>query len=937
MRRKITYNAKTAYSDSDIKTEMTEDGSPVRKKAKTNRQGSSSDTISTEVAFVTPLSPPLKYLNRNRFTSLWIALPRADQSQLLEFVLEDKLIEGLPERFKVFLTNWLLSVQQQMIQMLKDDELKKTIESVNIEAQEHIKRSDEKLYIFLEKVLRTVFQAEQFVIFKEGENDWLKYIRNLVQKEPLKRIVDETNLKIISLQLNKKAKNDISSFFIRPNRKNSKEEAKVYSYYILRFVLKFAFNTLRHVFKFDSENSTFFYDGDLEQKEISYQKSKLEKVAEKQAIGLQTYPIPTPVTCSSTSNTISMDLISAIPFGAPSKYLERNEYPSLWITLPEAEKSQLLKFVLEDDLIKDLSKGGKRFLTDWLLSVQQQMIQMLKNDDLRKTIESMKVKCQESVMHFDKRLPLFLQGILKTVFNTQRFAILERKSSWLTFISSFVKNKKLKKEVDEDVLMSVFNSLDATANSKLSPFFPVSGRNSEVVVCYYHILRFALKFALNTLRHVFKFDSENSTFFYDGELEEGGISYQTSDWEKVAEEHDVKPQVAPFPTPVISGTISMDPIAAIAAPSMYLDRNELPSLWITLPRADQSQLLKFVLGKHLIRLLPERFKTLLTDWLLSVQQKMIETLKRDGLRNTIESLIKCHEPLKRSDERLCFFLEKVMIDVFETKQFAIFEGERVWIDFIRSFVRDMSLTENFEKTELKIVSKQLNQCAQREVMSLFSGSDRRKDRESRIYFYRILRFALMFALNTLRHVFKFDSENSTFFYDGELEEGGISYQTSDWEKVTEERDVKSQVAPFTAPTTNGSTSGTISKNPTTVVSFAAPSIQVAEERDVKPQLLLAVPFAAPVQKPQSHLLPKEVVPTVPPPNVPSSSNIEDKMSQYMQFFDSSLVPQKWLNAFKMVVQHNEYLKSQEARLEARYKELKAEVQEMKEEKRRRMI
>ncbi|PIC55660.1 hypothetical protein B9Z55_000844 [Caenorhabditis nigoni] len=908
-----------------------------RKKAKESENDSSSGTISKGIISGIPLGAPSMYLERNESPSLWISLPRADQSQLLTFVLGDKLIEGLPGRFNVFLKDWLSSIQQKMIETLKGDGLRKTMKSVNVKCHESIKRSDERICTFLQKTLRTILETQEFSIF-EKELAWICFIRRFAKNWNLKEEIDETVLTSVFDALSPKAKGEVSSFFTGSQRQKT-QKGKVYYCHILRFVVKFTFNTLRHVFKFDSQSCSFFYDGNLEQEEISHHKSKLEKVAEKQVIGHRTFPFPTPVT--STSGTSSMDLISAIPLGAPSMHLERNESPSLWITLPQAEKSQLLKFVLEDDLIKDLSKGGKRFLTDWLLSVQQQMIETLKDDGLRKIIESVKVEAHESLRRCDERPCIFLQKVLETVLQTEQFVIFKGDDNvWLKYIRNFVQKGPLKRRMNESNLKKISIQLSRKAKKTLSSFFPGPHETrscEEAEVYFYHILRFVLKFAFNTLRHVFKFERQNCSFFYDGELEEEGICNQKSMSEKVAEEPIKRSQTVPFQTPITSGNVSMGPIFAINAPSTYLERNEYPSLWITLPKADQSQLLRFVLGESLTRRLPKGFKVLLTDWLLSVQHRMIETLERDGLRNTIESLIKCQESLKRSDERLCFFVEKVMRDVLETKHFAIFEGERVWIDFIRSFVKDMSLTEKFGKAELKTVSKQLDQCAQNKVISFFSELDRKRRGQAPIYFYHILRFALKFALNTLRHVFKFDSENSTFFYDGELETEEFSYQNSEMEKVAEEHDVKPQVVPFPVPVSYDSSSGTISKNPTTTVSFGAPSMQVAEERDVKPQLPLAVPLEAPVQKPQGHLPPKEVVPTVPPSNDPSSSNIGDKMSQYMQFFDSSLVPQKWLNAFKMVVQHNEYLKSQEARLKARYKELKAEVQELKEEKRRRMI
>ncbi|CAO4359797.1 unnamed protein product [Caenorhabditis nigoni] len=379
----------------------------------------------------------------------------------------------------------------------------------------------------------------------------------------------------------------------------------------------------------------------------------------------------------------------------------------------------------------------------------------------------------------------------------------------------------------------------------------------------------------------------------------------------------------------------MDPTTDIqfGVPSMYLERNEHPSLWMTMPRADQSELLAFVLEDKPRNVIPKRFKQFLTDWLLSVQQKMIETLQNDGLRKSIKSVkIWAHEYLSRRDDRIYFFLLKIVETVFDTQTFVIFERGTMWLSFIKRFIKNGKFNKEIDETVLTSVFGTLSKKAVKAMSSFFNGSQEDKSKQVKVYYFHILRFVFIFTFNTLRFAFKFDSKNSRFYYDGSLEEDEL--QQAEWENFAEEQDVKPQVVPFPISVLHDSSSGTITKNQTTSVSLGAPSMQVAEEQDVKPQLPLAVPLAIPVHETQGHLLPKEVVPTVPPSNVPSSSNIEDKMSQYMQFFDSSLVPQKWLNAFKMVVQHNEYLKSQEAKLEARYRELKEEVRELKEEKKR---
>ncbi|CAO4360550.1 unnamed protein product [Caenorhabditis nigoni] len=644
----------------------------------------------------------------------------------------------------------------------------------------------------------------------------------------------------------------------------------------------------------------------------------------------------------SSSDTISSALTLVTPFGPPLTYLERNESPSLWITLPRAEKSQLLDFVLEYRLMDVTPERFKVFLTDWLLFAQQQMIQMLRDDGLRKNIESLKFNCQKPINRSDDRLCIFLQKTLKTVLVTNKFSFFEGEPSWWSFIRRFAKNCNLNKEIDENVLTSVFVLLSKDAKREISSFFPGSQRQKtkEAKVYYCHILRFVLKFTFNTLRHVFKWKPQNCYFIYDGELEE----------DTTVDQNEVKPQIAPLrapvyvpevlptvvvPFPTTATNDSMDYISGIplGSPSMYLERNQYPSLWISLPAANKSQLLEFFLEDELIKGLSKPFKAFLTDWLVSVQQQMIEALKNDGLRETIEAVkVYPQKYLPRCDKRLRTFLEHILPTVLDTQNFAIFGGQQSpLLDFISCFVKKRNLRNEIDEAVFPSVIVSLNKRARTAISSFFAGSKREKSKEVKTYCYHILRFALKFALNTLRHVFKFEPYNWSFFYDGELEE--------EWENDTVENEVKPQVVAFPTPATYGSTSGTITKNPTTVVSFGAPSMQVAEERDVKPQLPLTVPFAAPVYEPQSSLLPKVVVPTVPPPNVPSSSNAsdnEDGTSRRLnsQFVSDKSVPPNWID---MVLQHNAILKSQEARWEARYQELKAEIQELKEEKRRGLI
>ncbi|ULU10012.1 hypothetical protein L3Y34_014393 [Caenorhabditis briggsae] len=426
MKRKVTHRTRTAYSDSDVKTEVTEAETPAKKRKITNKRKkakkSENDSSSIYLTSVIPLGASSMYLERNQSPSLWITLPRADQSQLLDFFLEDELIKILPQRLKVFLTDWLSSAQQKMIEMLKNDDLRKTIESMKVKCQQTIIRSDKRLRFFLRGILKTVFNTQRFAIL-ERKSSWLTFISSFVKNRKLKKEVDEVVLMRVFTSLDKTANSKLSSFFPVSRQK-------------------------------------IFYDGELEEEGICNQKSTSEKVVEEHDEKLQRFPFPTHVTSSSTSGTISMDLYSAIPLGAPSMYLERNESLSLWITLTRAEKSQLLKFVLEEDLINDLSKGGKRFLTNWLLSVQQHMIETLKDDGLWKTIESVEIRKEKSLGRCDERLGILLQNLLETVLRTEQFVIFKGvENVCMKYIRNFVQKGPLKRRMNESNLKKTFHSI----------------------------------------------------------------------------------------------------------------------------------------------------------------------------------------------------------------------------------------------------------------------------------------------------------------------------------------------------------------------------------------------------------------------------------------------------------------------------------------------
>ncbi|PIC55221.1 hypothetical protein B9Z55_000584 [Caenorhabditis nigoni] len=1007
MKRKVTkgtLNTRTVFSDSENENEAAESENPARKKAKRDNHSYSSDTVSGNPMPDMAFGVPSMYLERNQSPSLWISLPRADKSQLLNFVLEDELIRSLPKRFKVFLTDWLFSIQQKMIKMLTNGYLRQAIESERIECQAYVDRKDHRIFGFLQTVLKIVFKTDKFIIFEDDNCDWFDYIQRMVRKKVLTREVNEEKLENMSMQLNETAKENIYPFFTGNHGNKSEEEARFYFSQILRFFVRFSLNTLRHVFKFDSETCHFYYDEELEKK-------YLDPVTEKYVKSLQT----------PKSEIVSIGFNSAIKLGAPLMYLERNESSSLWISFPRAKKSELLKFVLDQKLINVTPGPFKVFLTDWLLSVQHEIIGMLKSDSLRTNLRSAKIKVQEYLHRSEGKLHSFVEEILKLVLEPQSFPIFDEEPLWLEFICKFVGNWSFLKEIDENVLRKSFAPANEYALSDVATFFSGSmqEKNEKANVYYYQILRFALKFALNSIRHVFKMDPKNGYFYHDGELEEvieenvgahdsgsgeelsndddlealnqkkvieelveelitaslsKHVSFhstssvnsknttpdsspeepnreknseepmeedqsdsvrndgQLEEDAKVAEgngeEHDSESEdlnpeeeepmedsensaEAPEPNPVtLNSYISIK--IPFGFPSLYLERNGYSSLWITLPRAHISELLKFILDDELIQVTPVDLKIFLTDWLLSVQQQMIRILKSDELRSNIQWLmINRQDSLESKDDKLSVFLEKILKSVLHTAQFPIFEGGKL-ISNIRSFIGKKLLERAFDETKLRSASKDLSKAAKNALLAFLLGTTRPKNQQAQNYCYHIYRFVLKFTFNTLRLVFKFDSGSCRFLYDGELEIKGVSNPQTE---IVEEMEMESEAVAYDSKV------GIISMEQSADVPFDELSMHSDpfEELEVKPPLPILVPFGAPGHEPESHMYPEEAVPTMTSPDVLSS--VPNSGPQ------SIPAPDGLINALGMIIQLNE----------ERFQKLESKIHELEEEIRKERI
>ncbi|CAO4361948.1 unnamed protein product [Caenorhabditis nigoni] len=391
-------------------------------------------------------------------------------------------------------------------------------------------------------------------------------------------------------------------------------------------------------------------------------------------------------------------------------------------------------------------------------------------------------------------------------------------------------------------------------------------------------------------------------------------------------------------------SFSMNPTIDIQAqaPSMFLDRNQFPSLWFTLPRAKKPQLLEVVMERKLIRILPGPLKVFLTDWLIVVQQRMEGTLQGDVLRKTIKSMKVANGIIIRhNDVRLRNFLKEMLVTVLQTEEFAIFENGP-WLPFAQNITSNVLLTTKLDETQLKILSTQLNKNVRDVVSSFFTGSRESKSEIRKIY-YQILLFVVKFTLNTLRHVLKFDPQTLHFFYDGEIEDEETSksnyqttYQNSHEKSVVEEHVVNPRKillpTPAVVPEVDRMPSDFDPTVPPPQVTHSSNNgIKKSFIKEVNPVVasnssLPASSSSAPNNNLLEEVTEEELISArnLRPPSVASATVFSS-----LSAIDREKVPEKWINAYKMTLEINRNLKAELGRLDARHKELKEEVNELK--------
>ncbi|EFP12474.1 hypothetical protein CRE_29722 [Caenorhabditis remanei] len=206
--------------------------------------------------------------------------------------------------------------------------------------------------------------------------------------------------------------------------------------------------------------------------------------------------------------------------------IKRRGQCSLWTSLPCEEKNRLLELVLEYGLIEELPEDAKLFLIDYVLDVRDNMRKMLTENSLRQAIESqLSGNFAECVMKLhDKRIERFLVETLSNVLNTEKMKIFE--GAWIQYVLDSIK-KLGKGPFGEspncsEIYTEVCQKMNSSSLALISSYFYQATPGGQSLLCHtlLQLLRFVVHLSLNTLRHVFHFDSKRHRVTYNGELDE---------------------------------------------------------------------------------------------------------------------------------------------------------------------------------------------------------------------------------------------------------------------------------------------------------------------------------------------------------------------------------------------------------------------------------
>ncbi|KAF1770781.1 hypothetical protein GCK72_002604 [Caenorhabditis remanei] len=185
----------------------------------------------------------------------------------------------------------------------------------------------------------------------------------------------------------------------------------------------------------------------------------------------------------------------------------------------------------------DISDNLRRLCKSMRLYISDKQTEELRNalvyycffcsaDLLKQAIESqLSGNFAECVMKLhDKRIERFLVETLSNVLNTEKMKIFE--GAWIQYVLDSIK-KLGKGPFGEspncsEIYTEVCQKMNSSSLALISSYFYQATPGGQSLLCHtlLQLLRFVVHLSLNTLRHVFHFDSKRHRVTYNGELDE---------------------------------------------------------------------------------------------------------------------------------------------------------------------------------------------------------------------------------------------------------------------------------------------------------------------------------------------------------------------------------------------------------------------------------
>ncbi|EGT54641.1 hypothetical protein CAEBREN_14533 [Caenorhabditis brenneri] len=223
------------------------------------------------------------------------------------------------------------------------------------------------------------------------------------------------------------------------------------------------------------------------------------------------------------------DWYSKPPRLRPISYNLMNRYKkpaSLWLLIPCEQKHHLLEHVLEYGLMELLPKEARSLLSRWIIDVRKRMRNRLTKGDLRNKIEQYMsaVNKNDQLSPDDARIEGVISAVLENALNLKDFKVFD--GEWKTFTLNLIKNMDRHQFVDissrADLIRDVCQNMHPASLQRLSSCFSNSETDKTVLSHTLHqVLHFTIRFALNTLRHVFRIKRQDQfCIWFDGRMEE---------------------------------------------------------------------------------------------------------------------------------------------------------------------------------------------------------------------------------------------------------------------------------------------------------------------------------------------------------------------------------------------------------------------------------